>query len=64
MLDLLDRLRKRTSAYRQHRASDNALAALDDRTLQDIGIRRSQIVAMADLGFVPGPQQSVRGRRY
>jgi hypothetical protein len=62
MLDLLDRLRKRTAANRQHRMSDSALAALDDR--MDIGARRGQIIAMAELGFVPGPQRSARPRRF
>ena len=64
MLDLLDRLRKRTAAYRRHGANDNAHAAFDDWTSQDIGARRGQIIAMAELGFVPGPQRSARGRRY
>jgi uncharacterized protein YjiS (DUF1127 family) len=40
MFGFLVKIGKRASSYRKGRTNDRALAALDDRTLQDIGVDR------------------------
>jgi uncharacterized protein YjiS (DUF1127 family) len=48
-VDVLHRIVAAICAYKQRRASLEILRALDDRTLRDIGIERSELVsALAD----------------
>lgn len=43
MFGFLVQIGKRASSYRQAKANDRAFAALDDRTLQDIGVNRRRM---------------------
>ena len=43
MFGFLVKIGKKASSYRQGRTNDRAFAALNDRTLQDIGVNRHRM---------------------
>ena len=43
MFGLFVRIGRKTASYSRGRVNDRAFAALDDRTLQDIGVDRGRI---------------------
>jgi uncharacterized protein YjiS (DUF1127 family) len=48
---------KRIARYFAHRAAITSLRELDDRSLRDIGLTRSQIEAAVH-GFIPAPNRA------
>ena len=52
MFNFFVRKAKKSISDQRHRAAVRDLSALDDRTLQDIGLRRSQFTPVAK-GFDP-----------